>query len=92
MEDLKKKKKLDIASGLKPVFVVWEDAMSIDEWSDSDELLIHECATIYSVGFQLEYDDKRMVLALNHDPSDGSSSCVMYIPRGMIKAVISLDT
>tara|TARA_R110000868_G_scaffold279658_1_gene539702 strand:+ start:175 stop:429 length:255 start_codon:yes stop_codon:yes gene_type:complete len=77
---------------LKPVFVIWEDAASVDEWNnDMEDVLETDCPIIYSCGFLLEHSDKRLVLALNLDPADGTSSCVMYIPNGMIKSVVYLD-
>ena len=79
------------APDLQPVFVIWEDAFSIDEWTDISDLESQCCAMIHSCGFLLEETMDHVVLALNYDTANESASCVMYIPTNMVKAIVPLD-
>lgn len=77
--------------GLVPVFVIWDDAFSIDEWSSLQELKEAKGTLVHSVGFLVQRTEEYVVLALNHDTSNEAFSCIMYIPTNMVKAVVPLD-
>jgi hypothetical protein len=74
-----------------PVFVIWEDAHSIDHWTDVSDIPDEKPTYIYSAGFLIEDRDDRLTLALNHDLTNDSISCVMVIPKDMVRAIVSLD-
>lgn len=65
------------------VLIVWNDAESIDDWTEG-HLLDCGVTEVHSVGFLLSEDPEAVTLALNHDTKNKSYSCVMKIPIGMI--------
>lgn len=67
----------------KIVLIEWNDAESIDAWTFENEL-DHEIAPAESVGWLLNESNESVTLALNHDIKNGSYSCIMKIPKGMI--------
>lgn len=75
----------------EPVFVIWQDAVSIDEWTEPERIGSEPCPYVHSLGFLIEEHEDRIVLALNHDTASGNLSCLIVIPRGMIRAVVSLS-
>jgi hypothetical protein len=79
------------SSILKPLFIIWEDAVSIDEWTSMSDINIDKPTLIHTVGLLVEENDKRLAVAVNYDDENESVSCVMIIPKNMIIARISLD-
>jgi hypothetical protein len=67
----------------KVLFVTWNDAESIDAWTDAVEI-DHDPAVIHSIGLLLKEDKDSITLALNHDTKNDTYSCIMKIPKGMI--------
>jgi hypothetical protein len=65
--------------------------MSSDEWQDLEKATKEECPYIYTCGFILHQNKNRIAVALNVDPSGEAASCIMYIPKGMIKHILPLD-
>lgn len=76
---------------LRPVFVIWEDAFSIDEWTNIEDLKEGPSATVHSCGLLVEETPKQIILTLNYDTSNDNVSCVMVIPKDMVRAIIHLD-
>lgn len=70
----------------KLVLVEWLDAESIDEWT-SEELVDHSTAKILSAGWMIKEGKDSISLALNHDTKNGSYSCIMKIPAGMVQKI-----
>ncbi len=64
-------------------FISWRDAVSVDEWHDSAEV-VPMSHLIESCGIWIGESDDVVVLALNVDTENGALSCVMHIPKGMI--------
>jgi hypothetical protein len=81
----------DERSVLQPVFVIWEDAYSIDHWTDREEIEKNQSTIVHSAGFLIESNNDRIILALNHDTSNDCLSCIMVIPKDMIRALVTLD-
>jgi hypothetical protein len=79
------------ASILEPVFIIWEDAVSVDEWTPFTDINIDNETLIHTAGFLIEENDKRLAVAVNIDTENESASCIMIIPKNMIRARISLD-
>lgn len=75
----------------KPVLVLWHDAYSIDTWTDIEALKKENSCLVHSVGFLIEQDKKKIILALNHDTANDNASCVMVIPKDMVQSIVSLD-
>lgn len=82
---------MDKKALLKPVFVIWEDAFSIDEWTTREELLHGSSALVHTCGFLIEDNEHQVIVTLNHDISNDNVSCVMVIPKDMVRAIISLE-
>lgn len=61
----------------------WNDAESIDDWTELSQI-DHEAALIKSIGWLINENKKTVTLALNHDTKNGSYSCLIKIPKGMI--------
>lgn len=71
--------------------VEWIDACSQDEWKTSDEIEL-DPAPVVSVGMVFEHDDKKITIALNHDCSNDSYSCLITVPAGMVLSVRKLKS
>lgn len=72
------------------VIVFWKDAFSVDEWSDYQEIE-PSFQVIESCGFVVKESDEVLTLGLNHDITEGSWSCIMHIPKGMIISIHELN-
>lgn len=69
------------------VCVDWIDAFSVDPWTPAEEISEADPCLIVSVGIVVSIDKLNLVLALNIDPAADTVSCVMNIPRGMVKKI-----
>lgn len=69
----------------KIVLIEWNDAESLDSWTPTNEI-DHGAALVKSVGWLLNDGKKTVTLALNHDTKNGAYSCIIKIPKGMIKS------
>lgn len=65
-------------------YVVWSDPTSVDDWTHVDDVK-DEPNTIHSFGILIKETDKVVVLSLNFDPEFNNVSCVMFIPKVLIK-------
>ena len=83
--------KPDITPKYSPVFVIWDDAFSIDEWTPANEVCEAKNTSVHSIGFLIKRTKHHLILALNHDVDNDMLSCIIYIPTSMIKALIPLD-
>jgi hypothetical protein len=72
------------------VYVEWDDAYSLDEWTEKDKVQSDQPYLIKSVGILVEQNDNKIILALNHDTESDAVSCVMTIPFGMVKTLRKL--
>lgn len=72
------------------LLVVWEDAVSFDDWSDRLESDTPP-PEIHSVGILVLKNKKYLTLALNHDTINDKLSCLMTIPLGMVKSIKKLS-
>jgi hypothetical protein len=63
--------------------VKWKDAVSIDEWTET-EAVSQELHEIISVGINIGETDEVLTLALNFDNISHLSSCIMNIPKSLI--------
>jgi hypothetical protein len=69
----------------KMVLIEWKDAESADSWTPANEI-DHDYALIKSVGWLINENKKTVTLALNHDTKNEAYSCILKIPKGMIKS------
>jgi predicted phosphodiesterase len=83
--------KPDTTPKYSPVFVIWDDAFSIDEWVPTDTLDIQKSNMVHTIGFLIKKTDSHTIVALNHDVENDMVSCVIYIPNAMVKAFVPLD-
>ena len=74
------------------VFVVWEDAFSVDAWTSDTEIVEDKLICIHSVGFLIIKNKNKITLSLNHDLDSDTLSCVINIPRKMVKSIKFLKT
>lgn len=72
------------------IYVEWDDAYSMDEWTDKDKIETKDTYLIKSVGILVEQNEHKIILALNHDTESDAVSCVMTIPLGMVKTIRKL--
>jgi hypothetical protein len=75
----------------KVLLIEWGDAVSVDEWTPRTEIALPP-SKVLSVGFLIEETETHYTLALNVDTVSDSASCIMTIPKGMIKKVKRLKT
>lgn len=76
---------------MKVAVVEWNDAYSVDEWNELENVQkdnSHECV---SVGMLMKNDSDSVILSLNKDISSDKISCVMVIPTCMVKSIKILD-
>ena len=65
----------------------WADAYSVDEWTDPNESELSAPCLIQSVGILVEITDDSVVLALNKNLETESVSCIMHIPKSMVREI-----
>lgn len=68
----------------KLIYVIWNDAVSVDAWTDISEIT-PELAEIHSVGFLVCENKEVLTIALNVDTTNLSASCIMNIPKKWIR-------
>lgn len=68
----------------KIVYVVWFDAVSVDDWTDVSEIR-PELAEIHSAGLLVGETKDILSLAVNKDITNDKVSCIMNIPKKWIK-------
>ncbi len=78
----KTKKKKYLETGTY-VVVLWEDAVSEDEWKDTAETDLGP-ELIETVGIVFEHTSEKITIALNRDAANDCFSCKISIPTGMI--------
>jgi|WetSurMetagenome_2_1015567.scaffolds.fasta_scaffold1062201_1 hypothetical protein len=61
-------------------YILWKDCVSIDAWTDIDEL-VGELHQIETIGQFIKETEETVVLALNIDRTEGHASCVINIPK-----------
>jgi hypothetical protein len=66
--------------------VEWYDACSQDEWKESGEIDLSP-EPVVSAGIVFEHNEEKITLALNHDCSNDSYSCLITIPIGMVSSI-----
>lgn len=68
------------------LLVKWLDACSFDDWTDR-----HESDTpppeIHTVGIFVMEEKTYLTVALNHDTVNDKLSCLLTVPKGMIKEI-----
>ncbi len=69
----------------KFVRIEWEDAVSIDAWTERSEI-IPALHLIETVGILVDETDDVVTVALNHDASGDSFSCIINIPKPWIRS------
>ena len=77
------------ASKFQPILVVWEDFAVHGGWHHHDAALTIKDSPyiVYSVGFLLAFDKKRLTLSVGYDEEGTSFQEVMIIPVGMIQKI-----
>lgn len=71
----------------EPVFVQWLDATSMDEWQDFGEAQNLQLSEINTLGFMINEDAERVVVALSVDSRLDQCSQVLSIPKAWIQRV-----
>ncbi len=71
---------------MKVAYVVWCDAVSVDDWTEREEAETEYMHTIHSVGFVIRQDEERIILALNHDQNSDKVAQYIVIPRAWVKS------
>lgn len=76
----------------RPVRVDWLDAQSEDGWTPMEDLALDSPPLIETYGLLIAADETCVVVVQNVDRTNGSASCAMTIPSGMITKVFDLST
>lgn len=65
------------------VYVIWKDAVSVDPWTDFEDIepTFH---TIETCGFAICETPDVLTIALNHDTDSNNYSCFLHLPKVMI--------
>ena len=71
------------------VSVCWLDACTYDGWDDLADATCTQCIPVESIGFILERDKERIVLAQTIGTND-QTSAVIAIPSGCITRIRTL--
>lgn len=66
--------------------IEWGDAVSSDDWTPRNEIDLPP-SKIISVGILIKETRSYYTLALNHDTVSDGASCIMTIPKGMVRKV-----
>lgn len=72
---------------MKPALVIWEDAVSDDDWVDGDKQYELDLHTIHSLGFILKEDENQVIIALSLDIQRDGSSQRLAVPKGMVREI-----
>lgn len=75
---------------MKPVLVVWEDAVSDDSWVDSDDRDDLDPHQIHSIGWLLHENANRILIALSLDNTRNGASQRLAIPKAWIQKIVHL--
>ena len=62
-------------------YVEWTDHVSLDDWTDLDQIKNEKPHTISSVGFIIKDDKEHITLGLNLDRMEDKGSCCMVIEK-----------
>lgn len=76
---------MDKKTDLKMEVIAWADAESIDNWESVEDLNPDWIPIIYSIGFVLKESPQAVVMSLNFDSTNDKASCIMLIPKAMIR-------
>lgn len=69
----------------KIILIEWYDAESCDDWTPTSDI-DHGVALVKSIGWLINENKKTVTLALNYDTKNEAHSCIMKVPKGMIKS------
>jgi hypothetical protein len=75
---------------LKPVYIIWHDAVSNDAWEELKEAKDLHPHQIHTLGFLLDEDKNKVVVALNFDIEREGASQMLSIPRSWIVKIRKL--
>lgn len=78
---------------LKPVVVVWFDAVSYDEWEEIEDAKDLELHTIKTLGFLVHEDETRIIIATSWDVEREAVAGKWAIPKTWLVSMqeITLD-
>jgi hypothetical protein len=76
---------------MKPVLVVWFDAVSEDSWQDLDDAKRLELHTIHSLGFLVSEDEKKIIIAASWDRDRDGVASHWAIPKTWLLSMKYLD-
>lgn len=79
----------ELNSGI-PVYIIWLDACSGEDWIDLAEAVKEPLAEIHSVGFLMHKNQDRVLLALNIDQTNAKVSQYIAIPQRWISTIVEL--
>jgi len=65
------------------VYVEWEDAQSIDDWTQIEDLSA-DLALVKTLGYLLKRTAKSIVVSVAWTPETKQSCCNLVIPKGCI--------
>lgn len=77
------RRKWKALQGMKYIKVHWQDAQSVDAWTEKDDLK-SSCALIETVGIFVGENDEALTIATNYDTTNETYSCTIHIPKGCI--------
>ena len=71
---------------MKPISVVWVDAVTKDEWTDLDEAKELRGHVITTMGYLIYEDKEIIIVSASYDPESGQVCQTFVIPKGWIKS------
>lgn len=74
---------------LKPKMVIWEDALSNNEWTSKDKVLQEKPLEITDIGYIVKRD-KNCIIVVNQFSSDNDYGNRTVIPRKWVKKIKNL--
>jgi ABC-type dipeptide/oligopeptide/nickel transport system ATPase subunit len=81
----------DLQSIIKrPVYIIWQDAVSCDPWQSVDDAISTGLHTIHTLGFLLSENRKQIVVAMQLDMEGEAVSMTMTIPKPWILRRLNL--
>ena len=76
---------------MKIVYVIWQDAVSVDAWTEDYEIQ-PQLSEIHTCGILIKENKTTIVVGLNHDISENQYSCFMHIPKKWVVSIKHLKT
>lgn len=76
---------------MKAVLITWYDAVSSDEWTEVSEAKTQELATVRTLGWLVDEDERRIIVAPSWDVDNDNVATYWTIPKTWLLEIQDID-